>query len=508
MAATLQRQETSDAAAGGGARPRRACRRSAPAAWRWCTPATPTDLHEDFYAARAANDALEADPDNPRGPRRRGSGARLPDGRRRPAVGGARCTSGRSAYRSLRDPGQALEVDDEGHVQLALTAEADRPQAPADPDRPLYAHEALTTWDGWSLSAPRPGHAIAQEPAVPRGRADLTEHAAGDRRRGRPGHACPGCGSGPSYRLRVRTVDLAGNAHPPDTADAAARGARAGPATPATSRRRPPHRWATGGSSRCRRRSWCRGWPFGPGEGVERLAIRSTPGMSAPDVRRGQPGRGAGVAALPASAERHLLAAKASLQLVETHGCLDEAIDAVRGLDPARRSAAAAVVRRSPPRENGSVADTPGCAVRGDRRARGRRGTRRSRATSVLDRDLVDLPYLPDPLGGRGQGADPLLDPGQPEQVLDLRFPDGGGWYRPLPLRLRLVEGLDDAPFEPDARLLTVRVPQGRTARLRLSSLFDGRSRAVRDRRLVPPGADRRSRRMPSSRRSSRARTG
>ena len=62
---------------------------------------------------------------------------------------------------------------------------------------------------------------------------------------------------------------------------------------------------------------------------------------------------------------------------------------------------------------------------------------------------------------------------GAPELVLDIRFGDGGAWHRPLPFRLRLLEGDYTAQYDPAGRLLTVAMPPGRTARLRLSSLFE-----------------------------------
>ena len=253
----------------------------------------------------------------------------------------------------MRGPDQTLDVADEGHVQLGLTAEADRPDAPADPDRPLYAHEALATWDGWSMAVPRPGHAIPQEPAGPEPAADLT---ACSWRSPPPRHRrrYRGSGSGPAYRARARTVDLAGNAHTPEVGRQPAqileatgdpRYTCATPAQPLIYRRfepvPPPELLPR--------------WPFGPGEGLERLVIRSAPGVSAEAYAE------ASQAAAEESLryqprERHLAAAKAALQLVETHGLLDEAFDAVRGLDPDAAAAAAQAWYAVASRENGSFA--------------------------------------------------------------------------------------------------------------------------------------------------------
>lgn len=422
------------------------------------------ELHEDLYAARAANDALESDPDH------------VLDLAAEDLVRGYRLDI-RSAgqwrslhhrqvtYRPLRDPDQTLDVTDEGHVQLGLTAETDRPDAPADPDRPLYAHETLATWDGWSMAVPRPGHAIAQEPAGPQAAADLTGLQL-EINTTPPPATLPRLRFGSDYQARVRTVDLAGNAHAPDVADGLLttlagtgdpRYVCATPASPLVYRRFEP----VPPPELLPRR------PFGPGEGLERLVIRSTPGMSAAEYAEASQAAPDESLRYQAVSERHVAAAKAALQMVETHGLLDEALDAVRGLDPEAAAEAVRTWYAVASRESGSFRDAPGA---------------RFVATGVhngveqgyvcLDAETVDLPYLPDPLG-IGVKLRARLEPDAPERVLDLRFPDGGTWYQPRPLRLRLAEGDYAAGYDAVARLLTVRLPAGRTARLRLSSLVD-----------------------------------
>lgn len=423
------------------------------------------ELHDDFYAARAANVALESDPDNPRDL----AAEDLVRGYRLDVRTGGQWGSlhhRQVTYRPLRDPDQNLDATDEGHVQLGLTAEADRPQAPADPDRALYAHEALATWDGWSMAVPRPGHAIAQEPAVPEAAADLTNLQL-EIITTPPPATLPRLRFGQDYRARVRTVDLAGNAHTPAAADSLLttlegsgdpRYVCATPAAPLIYRRfepvPPPELLPR--------------WPFGPGEGLERLVIRSTPGVSAAAYAEASQAAPEESLRYHAVSDRHLAAAKAALQLVETHGLLDEAFDAVRGLDPEAAVAAAQSWYDVASRENGSFRDTPGArfvptGVHG--------GVEQGYV--CLDQNSLDLPYLPDPLG-LGAKLRLQLEPGQPERVLDLRYEDGGSWYQPRPLRLQLSEGGYGAGYDPAQRLLTVTLPQGRTAQLRLSSLLDG----------------------------------
>ncbi len=114
--------------------------------------------------------------------------------------------------------------------------------APGVPDAPVHAHEVLAGWDGWSLSAPRPGltvvHDDGEEKLVPPDEpAPDPEHpvhststvAAGTLARLRYGR---------SYAFRAWAVDLAGNsaphavAGPPDGAPDGGPGAPAPPDPP------------------------------------------------------------------------------------------------------------------------------------------------------------------------------------------------------------------------------------------------------------------------------------
>jgi len=263
----------------------------------------------------------------------------------------------------------------------------------------------------------------------------------------------------------VRTVDLAGNSHVLPVADGLAatlegtgdpRYLPAAPPAPLRYRRFepvPPPELVPR-------------LPYGPGESLERLAIRSGSGFDA--LRYAQASQAAADPLLRYQpfCDRHLAAAKASLQMVEAHGMLDDAIQVVRELPLADATAASAPFYAIAARESGSFRDTPGAAVVPID------GPQEGQQSYIcLDADAVELPYLPDPLAA-GVKARVWLAPDEPARVLDLPFPDGGGWERPLPLRLRLEEGSYDVAYDADARLLTVWMPAGRTGRLRLSSLF------------------------------------
>ncbi len=421
-------------------------------------------LHADFQQARANNRALEQDPDNP------------PILAAEDFVRGYRLDIwSDDRWRSLharhitympdRDPAEGLNVDDEGSVQLSLTSEADRPTARADPDRPLYAHEVMATWDGWSLSLPRPGDAIPHEPAVPESRADTGSMRLAIAATAHP-ESLPRLRFQSRYRLRVRMVDLAGNSHTVPTADHLLE-VLEGTGDPRYVGAAPPNPLPYLRFEPVPPPELVPRHPFGPGESLERLVIRSTPGQSAKEYARASEHAADPLLRFRAFCDRHVAAAKASLQLVETHGLLDEAIDAVRGLQPADAVAAAQPFYELASRESGSFREAPGALFVST-------GTHDGvpQGYVCIDADTVELPYLPDPVGA-GARARLTVRPGRPDEVLEIRFGDGGGWDRPLPFRLRLEEGGFNAAYSKAARVLTVALPPGRTARLRLSSLFE-----------------------------------
>ena len=128
----------------------------------------------------------------------------------------------------------------------------------------LYVSEEVFWWDGWSLVAPRPGRTLnidpqAQDPLMDRPANDPgPDFKARFRFDVTPG-TLPSLRYGTSYRLRARTVDLAGNSHPFTAADDthATAEVRFGrfqpPQTPPVLMRNPP----------------------GPGESMETVCVRS-----------------------------------------------------------------------------------------------------------------------------------------------------------------------------------------------------------------------------------------
>ena len=113
---------------------------------------------------------------------------------------------------------EPIVVEDEGYLK-ATSASSERKDHP-EPSDDLYLHETVAAWEGWSLSAPRPGKRIVEpgegddgstvaryDPSADQALAIRSEVgvAQGTLPRLRLGH---------TYRLRMRTVDIAGNSRP------------------------------------------------------------------------------------------------------------------------------------------------------------------------------------------------------------------------------------------------------------------------------------------------------
>ena len=113
------------------------------------------------------------------------------------------------------DHGTVLEdVPDEGFVQTTTASET-----PGVDDSPVHVHEAMFSWGGWSLSAPRPGkrvrheagEEIVEDPDIdPDPITPIVLHSQVE-----PG-TLPRLRYGRSYAFRVWGVDLAGNSRPHD----------------------------------------------------------------------------------------------------------------------------------------------------------------------------------------------------------------------------------------------------------------------------------------------------
>jgi hypothetical protein len=296
-------------------------------------------------------------------------------------------------------------ISDEGYLQDVLTAVA----GGADGD--LFVHEYVATWRGWSLSAPYPvdGQRAAPPPTSPPPAVVPDISAA-------PG-TLPALRFGRQYRMRMRTVDLAGNGlvgdvTSPDGVDSVTvRFLRQEPVPPpvvapdAETVAAQPHPGPTE-------------IDFGPGAGLHRIVLRSDGSSPSP------------------SSSRMLIAPAGSVQLAELHGKLDDGIGTGRS------------------------------ASRGPSRAM------LARAGAALTLPVGDAPpYLPDPMAA---GVAFLGLPGQPaDQPLQVLFA-APTWDTPRPLRLAVVEGPRGTPpvIDAAAATVTVTLARGQSATVQVASML------------------------------------
>ena len=358
-------------------------------------------------------------------------------------------------------------VDDEGFVQLALGERSRPPDAPPDPDAAVYLHESIARWEGWSLSAPRPGLGLPPSPHAPtEGEPDTQPVPDANPAlpdgvpvevtfRAQPG-TLPRLRVGAEYQLRARAVDLAGNGPTLAEADALLaafdRTSTVAPVLPVQRRVFAFARFdPLAAPALALRRA------VTEGESIAHVVVRSDHAVTAAAY--------AAATGYQADADRHVVPAKSSLQDAELLGRFDDAI----GGAPAAVEAAYAIALR----ESG-----------------------RLQADLLHPEEQLELPYLPDPwsagvvmvgLPGLAAGTitrfapdgssaqEPDALPGLPPQagVLILDWGTRDPWWRAQPLRLRAVEG-DGAPvWDVGARLLTVSLPKSARVDVQVSSLPD-----------------------------------
>ncbi|MCH0542094.1 hypothetical protein I3F58_21525 [Streptomyces sp. MUM 203J] len=323
----------------------------------------------------------------------------------------------RTGRYSVRGHDGALPIDDEGTVCDALTEGVD-----ADGNELLRLHQYLFRWSGWSLVAELTGKMIdtseqLQDPGpVPDAALPFSSTV-----QPTPG-TLPSLRYGRTYRFRARLVDLAGHSVPFST-----RPTSGEPASPPLrySRYEPvpapvlvPRR------------------PVTPGESVVVLVVRTDNS----DAAAPAPGP---------TCERHLLAPKASVQLLERHGVLDVAGE--NRLDPAVYD----LLERL---DSGVVEGTPDAGAGG---------------TPYKDADSMQLPWPCDPLSS-GTALHGL--PGMLELLAP--WPQGSGWHERFPLRLVVVPGAvggaEQIPVvDLAARVIRVTVPPAATHTALLSSMLN-----------------------------------
>jgi hypothetical protein len=413
----------------------------------------------------------------------------------------------------LRD-GSLLELPaDEGYLKAASTSSqyASDPKK-ADPVSHLYMHECIFRWTGWSLCAGRPGKTIMDQ-----GTAQVSNDAlaSDDLKKANPTGLSvdfrPGAGSVPrlrfghSYRIRLRAVDLAGGGlrleDPPDLESCSA------PVVyPRFDPIAPPTVVLTDVVSE--------------GESLERMVIRSNYDETAaqyasdPTVQKALDGR-----QYAPTNDRHMVPPKSSLQMAETQGVFDKFMGAGAS-DQACDSGYNLALREAGTLEDTVIVDVlTGAAsiqVQGLKIVK----TDASGRSVIHTEAQLRTPYLPD-VFARGAslsgipGAGPDLEGGVttqnlaatvalswggnvPENAADtvvVKVPFSGTWPDTQPFRLRIAERPGTVPltaagaspenydetfsdtgqpqWDPAARVLTVFLGKGQTARIRYSSYPD-----------------------------------
>lgn len=361
--------------------------------------------------------------------------------------------------------GQAGEVvvqtqDEEGFTQLAVAQPADDPTRKSDavataagvpqPSTDLYVHERMARWNGWALSASRPGQPLnrSSDPAQatasdPTAGAPATPFKMTTAFAAHPG-SLPQLRFGDRYRVRARAVDIAGtsvtlSAHVDDALALPPRGATL-----------PYLRYEPVGPPVVVLRT-----PPGPGGSHLHLVIRSR--NADPTLDRVPTGE---------SDERHIVPPRAPVQLVEHHGLLDDSQGRLR--------ADAATYALITARDRGEFPSIGGAPIEPG--------------------DHLDLPYFPDPLARRAAlgglpntnaNADGAVIAGKltyevPPDVEAGRRPSsmthvgfGTGWPERQAFRIRLVDGGGMPAWDDGTRVLTISIEKARSVAVPLSSCVD-----------------------------------
>ncbi len=350
--------------------------------------------------------------------------------------------------------------DEEGFIQLAVAQPADDPTRPTDPvatvnnipqpGTDLFLHERIAHWDGWSLSATRPGGVInrSDDPAIdtvqdPTANAPITPFKMAASFAAHPG-SLPLLRFGDTYRLRARAVDLAGNSVPVST-DAADLFA-----VPAAGDLLPYLRFEPVSPPLVILRS-----PTLAGGALEQLVIRtynSDPSLDAVPVND--------------TDDRHIAPPRTSVRLAEQHGLLDDSSGRLRG--------DASLYNEIVARDNYELPTQAGVPME-------------------PAADLAPL-YLPDPLSRGAVFRDlpntatnttgwidstgtlqyAMLADAQPRSGSVTYIDFGADWPARTTFRLAIVEGKGLPAWNAADRVLTVALPKSAVATVPLSSyLFE-----------------------------------
>lgn len=348
-----------------------------------------------------------------------------------------------------KNPTQTLTISDEGFVSLGVTQDpSGPPSGGSSPD--LYQHESMLTWDGWGLAASRPFDYVGTDGSPttynPSPSPDLNLVT---RFQVTPG-TLPRLRFGRSYRMRVRTVNVAGNSL--DSTTPIATFSLPAPGDPSFIYRRyePIEHPAvilhdplqTSGNA-----------PFS-GESTERLVVRSDVGRTtAQYVQSYLVTAPLNYPGFLVDSQRHIVPPRTSEGMAEAHSLFDVSSGTLV-VDPNSR-------------DNINGSGQGFAQLDGDLS-----GGASDPNSSYFTTNQLTLPYLPDPLA-RGAAIGGL--PGVSGVQL---IPFDGTWPYARPFRLQVVgvpavQSSSTLPFDTTNRVLTVNLSQGDRLTLRLSSFLN-----------------------------------
>ncbi|MFA5629382.1 MAG: hypothetical protein WC958_03935 [Dehalococcoidales bacterium] len=297
--------------------------------------------------------------------------------------------------------------EDEGWISQGVTSAAD------DSSDILRQGESLFHWNGWSLSAPRPGKTIDPDGSPNyTGKEIDPDFKLGVEFKPVPG-SLPRLRYGITYRFRARAVDLAGNRLSLDNkyddkhaTEPLVYGRFEPVPTPVTVMRK----------------------QITEGESVDHIVIRSN--FNTP---------------FEAVSERHIVPPKSAQSLAETHRLFD---------DPESGAVDKNAYKVIVPRESGVIAGKPDPD---------------NHDLPFVDEDEIELPYLPD-IFSRQAVFNGL--PGGPQSFpVSFGYSEGAKWPYALPFRLVLTEGEKaHANFYEKERVFEVVLPKAEVLKVKLSS--------------------------------------
>ena len=347
------------------------------------------------------------------------------------------------------------ETDEEGFLQPAAAQPAADPTRKKDkvatengipqPGTDLYMHERIARWDGWSLSAFRPGMALnrSPDPALATTTDPTMNQAATPFKMTTSFTAMPGSlpelRFGAKYRVRARAVDIAGNSLAFNSKVPAALTA------PANGAALPYFRFEPVGAPLLVLQQ-----PTQPGATLERMVIRSynsNPGLDS--------------LATTATDHRHVAPPRVAARMAEQHGMFDDASGHLRG-DAGTFNLIVQRDNSELPQQDGvplEPADTLDIGYLPDPLARGAA--------------LRELPNTPDNTNGAVAGSTlsyQVLGDVQPRPGSVTHMGFGDQWPQRSAFLLSLEEGRSIPQWDATRREMTVFIKKGSISSVDLSS--------------------------------------